>query len=88
MKLDTKNLMINAEKIRKTKPIVEIDEVSISGDEINPEKKEKAYMEALKEYDQAEDRFERAIYRFVTEENRETVLQEAEEEEERQYRQK
>ena len=80
--------MINAEKIRKTKPIVEIDEVSISGDEINPEKKEKAYMEALKEYDQAEDRFERAIYRFVTEENRETVLQEAEEEEERQYRQK
>ena len=80
--------MINAEKIRKTKPIVEINEVSISGDEINPEKKEKAYMEALKEYDQAEDRFERAIYRFVTEENRETVLQEAEEEEERQYRQK
>ncbi len=80
--------MMNAEKIRKTKPIVEIDEVSISGDEINPEKKEKAYMEALKEYDQAEDRFERAIYRFVTEENRETVLQEAEEEEERQYRQK
>ena len=78
--------MMNAEKIRKTKPIVEIDEVSISGDEINPEKKEKAYMEALKEYDQAEDRFERAIYRFVTEENRETVLQEAEEEEERQYR--
>lgn len=45
-------------------------------------------MEALKEYDQAEDRFERATYRFVTEDNRETVLQEAAEEEERQYRQK
>ena len=80
--------MLNAEKIRKTKPIVEIDEEYISGEEINPEKIEKAYMEALKEYDQAEDRFERATYRLVTEENRETVLQEAEEEEERQYRQK
>jgi hypothetical protein len=31
--LDTKNLMINAEKMRKTKPIIEIDEEQIPEDE-------------------------------------------------------
>ena len=80
--------MENYQKKSKTKPIVEIDEDQNSDEEYNPERIEKATMKALEEYDQAEDRFERTIYRFVTEENRETVLQQVEEEEERVYRQK
>jgi hypothetical protein len=36
--------MTNAEKMRKTKPIIEIDEELISGEDYNPEKVEKAHI--------------------------------------------